>query len=329
MPIAEGFGSLQHRGASVPIPPYEQIMLPVLRLAEHGEVELKRAVIEIADHLSLSAQERAETLSSGRLKIASRVGWAKTYLHKAGLLSLPRRGWFAITGDGRELLARSPQTISNATLLAYPAFRAFIDQSPTSSDAASADADASVAPPASRLSSGSTPEEAILDAQAQLRSALRSDLVARILEQTPAFFERLIIDVLVAMRYGGTHAAAAKHVGGPGDGGIDGVIDGDRLGLDRIYLQAKRYAIDKTVGSADIDAFVGALYGNNATKGVFMTTSSFSGPAREKVRHLAMRVALVDGAMLADLMIEHDVGVRVEQTIVIKRIDADRFDEPA
>lgn len=186
---------------------------------------------------------------------------------------------------------------------------------------------ASVRSRSRRPPSRTTPEEQIDAAHAALQAALRDELLQRILANSPAFFEQLIVDLLIAMGYGGSHKDAAAQLGRTGDGGVDGIVNEDRLGLDRIYVQAKRYAPGNPVGRPDVNGFVGSLVGLGATKGVFVTTSSFSQPARDYVRHLAQRVILIDGQELADLMIEHGVGVRSYRTVEFKRLDEDFFGE--
>jgi len=181
------------------------------------------------------------------------------------------------------------------------------------------------ASPTVDATASATPEEQIDTAQAILHQALKADLLQRMLAQSPAFFEHAIVDLLVAMGYGGSHEDAARRLGKTGDGGIDGVIDEDRLGLDRIYVQAKRYAPHVGVGRPDVQAFVGSLVGFGATKGVFVTTSNFSAPAADFVRHLPQRIVLIDGDRFADLMIEHGVGFRVARTVEVKRLDEDFF----
>jgi restriction system protein len=219
----------------MPIPDYQTLMLPVLRLAASGETRALDLVEPIAKEFGLSADEREELLPSGRQRVLhNRIHWAKFYLFKAGLVEQTERGRFVATAAGRELLARNPSRIDNNVLRGYPSFVAFVDrdQPPESSPAhASPAADAEA-----------TPEEQIEAAHVALHAALRDDLLEHILQNSSAFFERLIVDLLVAMGYGGTHTAAAKQLGRSGDGGVDGVIDEDRLGLDRVYVQAKRYA---------------------------------------------------------------------------------------
>jgi len=277
----------------------------------------------IADEFGLSGEDRAALLPSGTQKLLhNRVHWAKTYLMKAGLLHSPARGQFTITPAGSELLASAPPTITRAMLEQYPSFVSFIG----GTSAETAEQTAVLAPTDAITSDNRTPEERIEAAHTELMSELRSDLLQQILQQSPPFFEQLIVDLLVAMGYGGSHEDAAKRLGRTGDGGVDGVINEDRLGLDRIYVQAKRYASHVSVGRPDIQAFVGSLVGHGSNKGVFVTTSSFSVPAMDFVRHLSQRVILIDGAALADLMIEYGVGVRVSRAIEIKRVDLDFFD---
>ena len=174
-----------------------------------------------------------------------------------------------------------------------------------------------------------TPEERIEAVHAELRATLRRELLERIAGNSPAFFETLIIDLLVAMGYGGTHRSAAQQLGRTGDGGVDGVINEDRLGLDRIYVQAKRYGTGNAIGRPDVQAFVGSLVGLGATKGVFVTASTFSTQARDFVRHLTQRIILIDGQTLADLIVEHGIGVRTSQTITLQRVDEDYFSADA
>ena len=205
----------------------------------------------------------------------------------------------------------------------YPAYLLFNAATAAGPDAVAAGEPAAAVSPVSEA----TPEEQIDAAPRVLHTALKADLLARILAQSPGFFERVIVDLLVAMGYGGSHADAALRLGRSGDGGVDGVIDEDRLGLDRIYVQAKRYAAHVGVGRPEVQGFVGSLVGLGATKGVFVTTSSFSAHAIDYVRHLPQRVILIDGERLAELMVEHDVGVRNSRTIAVKRLDEDFFAE--
>lgn len=297
-------------------------MLPVLRVAAEREMRVPPAAEKIADDLGLSAAEREEMLPSGRQRILhNRIHWAKFYMSKAGLIDSPKRGVFKASDEGLKVLAASPATIDVEFLKKYPSFVDFMKTSnaasPTSEKPAIVAASASTA----------TPEEQVEAAQNVLHSALRAELLQRILDNSPTFFERVIVDLLVAMGYGGSHENAALRLGKSGDGGVDGVIDEDRLGLDRIYVQAKRYAAHVGVGRREIQGFVGSLVGFGATKGVFVTTSTFSANAVEYSRHLPQRVILIDGNRLTELMVEHDVGVRLNRAIAIKRLDEDFFAE--
>ena len=296
-------------------------MLPVLRVAAGGETRVPEAATQIADELGLTDEEREEVLPSGRQRILhNRIHWAKFYMNKAGLLDTPSRGRFIASEAGRALLARSPAVIDVEFLKTIPAFRDFYEKSDSGVVEEKQAAKAAV-------SMAATPEEQIEAAYGAIQEALKADLLQRILSQSPGFFEQLIIELLVAMGYGGSHERAALNLGKSGDGGVDGVIDEDRLGLDRIYVQAKRYALHSSVSRPDIQGFVGSLVGFNATKGVFVTTSSFSAHAHEYVKHIPQRVILIDGARLAELLVEHGVGVRVSRTISVRRVDEDFFAE--
>ncbi|MGO8534172.1 restriction endonuclease [Rhizobium ruizarguesonis] len=306
----------------MPIPDYQTLMLPVLRLAAEGETRVAQVAERIANDLGLTPEEREELLPSGRQRLLhNRIHWAKFYMSKAGLIASPARGRFLATEKGKTLLASVPERIDVGLLMQEPEFREFYrnEGGATGQEGAIV----KISDPVS----ATTPEEQIDAAHAALMAALRDELLQRILANSPAFFEQLIVDLLVAMGYGGSHKDAAAQLGRSGDGGVDGIVNEDRLGLDRIYVQAKRYAPGSPVGRPDVNGFVGSLVGLGATKGVFVTTSTFSQPARDYVRHLAQRVILIDGRELADLMIEHGVGVRGYRTVEFKRLDEDFFGE--
>lgn len=306
----------------MPVPDYQTLMLPVLTVAAEGEIRVPVAAEKIADRLGLSDADREEMLPSGKQRVLhNRVHWAKFYMSKAGLVSSPRRGLFTATAAGRALLDRKPARIDVDMLKDYASFSEFYSQAGTSPGVGQAVAITGAA------MSGATPEEQIDAASSLLASALKADLLSRIIDQSPAFFERLIVELLVAMGYGGSHEDAARQLGKSGDGGIDGIIDEDRLGLDRIYVQAKRYAPNSSVGRPEIQGFVGSLVGLGASKGVFVTTSSFSKQAQEYARGLQQRVILIDGERLSELMIEFDVGVRRYRSVEVKRVDEDFFTE--
>ena len=307
------------------IPDYQTLMLPVLELAAQGETRVPDIEEQLANEFGLTPDERNQLLPSGRQRVLhNRVHWAKFYMGKAGLITSPRRGRFVATEAGRSLLASNPKRIDVERLLEFPSFKEFYRGEQTNS------IDLEVTPngiaPASSPPS-TTPVEQIELAYAAMQSALRTDVLQRILANSPTFFEGVIVDLLLAMGYGGSRRSAAAQLGRTGDGGVDGVISEDRLGLDRVYVQAKRYAEGSTVGRPDVQAFVGSLVGLGATKGVFVTTSTFSTQAIEFVKHLSQRVILIDGQRLADLMIEHNVGVRVSRSIDFKRVDEDFFSE--
>lgn len=236
----------------------------------------------------------------------NRIHWAKFYMSKAGLLASPARGRFVATEAGRSLLTSGPDRIDAKLLLKHPEFRKFYKGNGSDGSAGETPSD---------VATEATPEEQIESAYQAVLTALRADILDRIGQNSPAFFERLIVDLLVAMGYGGSHKNAAAQLGRSGDGGVDGVINEDRLGLDRVYVQAKRYAVANAIGRPDVQGFVGSLVGLGATKGVFVTTSTFSPHAHEFVKHLSQRVILLDGRQLADLMFEHGVGVRVRRAI--------------
>jgi restriction system protein len=304
------------------IPTYDELMLPVLKLSALRTWPMRELIGRICDDLGLTEQERAETIpSGGEPLISSRVHWAKTYLKQAGLVEQPKRAFVQASDAGRKVLAANPVKIDSQFLRQFPEFMAFLSRTKSQSGAAT---DLEATPAAV----SSTPEEQIAAASLELDEALRDTLLARILEAPPAFFERLIVDLLLAIGYGGSRADAGERLGGTGDGGVDGVIREDQLGLDRIYLQAKRYRPGSTIGSETVQAFIGALIGKGAQKGVLITTSSFS---RQAVAVAAqsgqLRIILIDGGELTKLMTRFNVGVRVARTVEIKRIDLDYFEE--
>ncbi len=306
------------------IPDYQTLMLPVLRLAAKGEQRVADVAVRVADELGLSVEERETMLPSGRQRLLNnRIHWAKSFMSKAGLISSPARGRFVATEEGRKLLAANPDKINVALLMKSPSFREFYrtDKEPIS------DGTHVVFDEKASKTDTVTPEEQIEAAYQALHAALREDLLDRIAQNTPSFFEQVIVNLLVAMGYGGTHKNAATQLGRSGDGGVDGVINEDRLGLDRVYVQAKRFGKGNSVGRPEVQAFVGSLVGLGAAKGVFVTTSTFSPQARDFVQHLSQRVILLDGQSLADLMIEHGVGVRTSRMIEFKRLDEDFFSE--
>jgi restriction system protein len=301
------------------IPDYQTVMLPLLSLAADGEeYRLRDAIDELADYFNLTEDERKELLPSGsQATFDNRVGWARTYMKKAGLLESPRRGYFRITDQGLQALEQKPEIINVKFLEQYPEFLEFKTTSNTKSTTTETD---TTVPTEER-----TPREVMEDAYVTIRSGLVGELLEQLMHSSPSFFERLVVDLLVGMGYGGTRKEAGKAVGGSGDEGIDGIINEDRLGLEVVYIQAKRW--QNTVGRPEIQKFVGALHGQNARKGIFITTSDFSNGAIQYAEGLSDKVVLINGETLANLMIDHGVGVALEAAYEIKRVDFDYFNE--
>ena len=302
------------------IPDYETLMLPLLSRLADGETRvLKDVMAELANVFDLIPEERAQLLpSGGTLTFASRVGCAKTYLKKAGLVQQPKRGLVQITDQGQAALAQRPARIDVKFLEQFSAFLDFRNASREWPVLVSGD---EVLP----LSSDLTPDEVIDAAYQRSVFALADEVLERVKACSPIYFERLVVQLLIKMGYGGSREEAGRAVGSSGDGGIDGIINEDRLGLDSIYLQAKRW--EGVVGRPEIMKFVGALAGQRATKGVFITTSWFTQDAKDYALSSQYKVVLIDGERLDDLMIEHDLGVSVAATYQLKRIDSDFFSE--
>lgn len=290
------------------IPDYQSIMLPLLRLASDGAEHKSRDAVEaLALEFGITGAERAEMLPSGTAPLFdNRVGWARTYLKQAGMIGSSKRGIFSITERGRALLQKSPAKIDVALLDQFPEFRAFRTRRREAPNGT--ESPASIQPD-HEPRSAQTPEDQLADAYRRLRHDLEFELLEQVKSATPAFFERLVIDLLVAMGYGGSRDDAGRAIGKSGDGGIDGIIKEDKLGLDVIYVQAKRW--ENTVGRPDIQKFAGALQGQRATKGVFITTSNYSREATEYAAVVPIKIILVSGENLARLMIDHNVGVTV------------------
>lgn len=299
----------------MPIPDFQTLMRPILELHDDGAEHVRKdRNDQLAIRFGLSAEEREVLLPSGRQPLFdNRIAWAITHLFHAGLLERPRRGVTRITDRGCQVLRDHGERVDMSVLKQFEEYRLF--RSGTKSEQE---------PEASPVSVG-TPEESIDDAHSQLRSALAEDLLAKLHASSPSFFEQVVIDVLVAMGYGGSRREAGERLGRPGDEGFDGVIREDSLGLDAIYVQAKRWRADRAVGRPDIQGFLGALQGAQASKGVFITTSRFADGVESYATSVTPRVVLVDGRRLAELMIDHGVGVTTRQTYELKRIDEDYF----
>lgn len=295
------------------IPDFQSLMLPLLRIAADGaEHSLAESRSPLADQFGLTDDERAELLPSGQQpRFNNRVAWAKVYLERAGLFAKTRRAHFRITPRGTEVLADPPARIDIAFLKRFPEFDDFrAKQTDTPDRGASED---------------ETPEETLQAAYQTIRDTLASEILALVKAASPSFFEHLVLDLMLKMGYGGSREKAGSLTNDGADAGIDGIINEDQLGLDVIYLQAKRW--ENTVGRPEIQKFVGALHGRRAKKGVFLTTSTFSQDAIDYVASIDPKVVLIDGLTLAQLMIDFNVGVSRSHVYEIKRIDSDYFAE--
>jgi restriction system protein len=303
------------------IPGFQELTLPVLRQYADGRERTTREVRDqIALQLGLTSDELAEQLPSRRaFKFANRVAWAHSYLKQAGLLGSPRRAIYRITDRGRNVLKNPPARIDIPFLMQYPEMVEFRKKR-VSDDTTELDP-GDVRDLAVEL----TPDEQITAGYQRQRDSLAAQLIARVQQASPEFFERMVVELLVEMGYGGSHEDAAQVVGRGGDEGIDGIIKEDRLGLESIYVQAKRW--QGTVGRPIIQQFAGALQGQRARKGVLITTSSFSRDAVDYARALQTTIVLIDGTQLAQLMIEYGIGVSDVQTIRLKKLDEDYFAE--
>lgn len=305
------------------VPDYQSLMLPLLRFVgkKMEETSTSEAVEFLASELKLTDDDIKELLPSGiQSAFVNRVGWASTYMKKAGLLESTRRGYYRITNRGKDLLAKQPKHIDVRLLKQYPEFLEFQQLKGTRSGGK---------PTNSREAtenSISTPSEALESAYENLRDELADELLSRLKKTTPAFFERVVVELLVRMGYGGSRADAGKAIGKSGDGGIDGIIKEDKLGLDVVYIQAKRWD-SNSVGRPDVMQFAGALQAQRASKGIFITTSRFTDDARNYVSQIGSKIVLIDGDQLTGLMIEHDVGVSTISLYPVKKIDTDYFDE--
>lgn len=311
----------------MPIPKYEEIMLPLLKHVAmvQGDTSVPALLPELAREFAMTDDEVQRRLpSGGQAYFANRCHWAKFYLTRAGLLQASRRGYFRISEDGRALLSRQPTSLSRQSLMEIPQFAAWWRQTPEQPEALASERDDGADP---EEPSSVTPDEQIDTAAKVLTTALEAELLARVRSVDPADFEQIVVDLLIAMGFGGGDPAMGERLGRSGDGGIDGVIQEDALGLDAVYVQAKRYQDGNNVGAGTIREFVGSLVGNRATKGVFVTASKFTSEARAYARDVQHRIVLMDGEELARLLVRHGVGVREDRLIVIKKLDEDYFSE--
>lgn len=299
------------------VPDFQTIMLPLLVFVSDGqEHSTQEAIDHLAVKFGLSDSDLNEMLPSGKqTTFSNRVGWARTYLSKSGLLETPRRSYFRISERGKGVLRQNPKKIDMKFLEQFPEYLEFRKEKPRNTP------DVYAKPKNDDLVK--TPEEILEDAYQEIREDLAQEVITQIKSCSPAFFERLVIDLLVKMGYGGSRRDAARAVGQSGDGGIDGIIDEDRLGLDSIYIQAKRW--DGVVGRPEIQKFVGALMGKRARRGIFITTSKFTADAISYNSTIDYKIVLIDGQRLAELMIDNDIGVTETTSYQLKRIDSDYF----
>lgn len=303
------------------IPDYQTLMLPVLESSANGEISTSKVVEKLADQFSLSDEEREELLPSGKqTTFSNRVHWAKGYLKQAGLVRYTKRGSFIITDEGKEVLAKSPKRIDSKFLEQFDAFQEFKSRKGTlSGNSESSDKD-------SVIENSSTPDELLRSSHEAITETLASELLSRIREAKPILFEHLVVKLLLAMGYGGASDKPGRLLGKSGDDGVDGVIDQDALGVDQIYVQAKRYAEGNNVGSGAIRDFSGALDMKKTQKGIFFTTSTFSPSAYETAKAMGKKIVLIDGQKLSRLMIKYNIGCEEEQVLYLKKIDEEFFE---
>lgn len=301
----------------MPIPDFQRVMLPLMQLASDGQEHTLRESIEyLAHEFQLSDSERKELLPSGRQPIFdNRVGWARTHLKKAGLIESPGRSLFKITPRGLDLLSQNPPVINVRLLKQFPEYLEFLGVTPNEPITAGGD---------NESSDFETPEETLEAAYQNIRKTLALDLLEKVKACSPDFFEQLVVELLVKMGYGGSIKEAGQAIGKSGDEGIDGMIKEDKLGLDVIYVQAKRWN-GNVVGRPEIQKFVGALAGQGARKGIFITTSKFSEQAKDYIPRNETKIVLIDGEQLAQYMIDFHLGVSTVSSYEIKKIDSDYF----
>ena len=301
------------------IPDYQKLMLPLLKLTAEGREHKYRDLVEsLADEFHLSDNERNEMLPSGNQPLFhNRVGWAKIYLKKAGLLDSPKRATFVITELGKQTIERNLDRIDNHYLSQFPSFQEFINRSHNVVESN----EESVL----ETMENQTPEESLEKSYQSIRESLAFELLCKIIELSPVFFERLVVDLLVKMGYGGSMKDAGKAIGKSGDEGIDGTIKEDKLGLDIIYIQAKRWKPGNVVGRPELQKFVGALAGQGAKKGIFITTSGFTHDAMSYTPRNETKIVLIDGEQLSQLMIDYNIGCATQQIYEVKKIDSDYF----
>jgi len=295
-------------------------MLPLMKIAEDGEEHLFKEAIDILiNQFNLTDKEKQELLPSGSaFVINNRIGWARTYLTKAGLLLKTRRGHFRISEEGKKFLQKNPECINTKMLKEYDSFNEFQATKETNNNESTQTSH--------NIEQSITPHELLESGYLSIKNELADELLSTIKNISPSKFEKLVVDLLVKMGYGGSIKEAATVVGKSGDEGIDGIIKEDKLGLDVIYIQAKKWD-EGTVGRPEIQKFAGALLGKKAKKGIFITTSTFTNEAKKYVTDIDAKIILLDGKQLTELMIENDLGVSTQDIYTIKRIDSDYFEE--
>ena len=307
------------------IPDYQTLMLPVLQSCADGEVKTADVIYMLSDQFGLTPEERTQLLPSGKqTTMPNRVNWAKTYLKQAGLVKYTKRAHFIITEEGKKVLAATPARIDNKFLEQFTKFQEFRDRKNTDNSQSQIGSKGS-----SAADEGLTPHESLKQSHARINEALARDLLDMVRNASPAFFEQLLVKLLLEMGYGGTPEGVGEAlvIGGPGDDGIDGVIDQDPLGLDRVYIQAKRYKEGNTVGPNAIRNFSGSLDINSAQKGVFVTASTFTSQAIATAEKVNKRIVLIEGMQLAELMIRYNIGCRDEEILHLKKVDDDFFSD--
>jgi restriction system protein len=300
------------------IPDFQAIMLPILETLQDGQVRSTGAMTDLlAERFKLTDQERQELMQSGQPVFYNRVAWAKTHLKNAGLIDNPTRGKVSISEAGLKVLGQKPAIVNCRFLKQFPSYLKFIGQAPDDDKVDGKDETA--------LETTKTPEEALEASYQLLRNTLAVEVLDHVKRCSPSFFERLVVELLVAMGYGGSFAEAARVVGQAGDGGIDGIINEDKLGLDVVCVQAKRW--ENAVGRPDVQKFAGSMEGLRARKGVMLTTSTFSKDAEQFVKSIERKIILINGQRLAQLMIEHNIGVAPTRSYVLKKLDQDYFED--
>lgn len=307
----------------MPVPDFQTLMLPVLKLIASGHATIPQCVPALRDEFGISEEDAATLLPSGKQTILSnRAHWARQYLSQAGLVRAVKRGHYELTEDGSRLLASQPSRIDKQKLLEFPLFQEWVRNSGRSNSDSDPEVELS---PKAALAQDATPEDTIEAAHRLLNDALADELLGLMASMEPIRFEQLILDLLGAMGYGSGALGKRMKTSVTGDGGIDGIIHEDALGLDAVYIQAKRYAPDKRISRPAIQQFVGSLTGEGATKGVFVTTSDFSPEARNYLTKVQHRIVLINGRELARLMIRHELGVRTRSVYAVKSVDEDYF----